>query len=233
MVLKTVNSPYYNLSNKVSDLQHAVVLLGFDQVHQLVMSGGVLTTMPNSPQFKELQLHANAVSFICMEVARLTGLEKPSSLATLGLMHDVGMSVLMLLKQQFPNLYSFIDMLDAAKVGGMLLERWELPDAFCQVVVHQNHPGYLPPDALEESLREPLAGLFLSHLCYDYLRGVNEAALPSAHLEAWMEVVGQGGVDLPRFVASRLLPAVEARKATYPDSMRRFFGEAASRLKGR
>ena len=35
-VLKTLNSPYYNLGKDISDINHAIILLGFNELHQLV-----------------------------------------------------------------------------------------------------------------------------------------------------------------------------------------------------
>jgi HD-like signal output (HDOD) protein len=229
-VLKSVNSPYYNLQNKVTDLQHAVVLLGFDQVYQLAMAAGLATTMPNTSEFKELQLHANAISFIGMEVGRLAGLEKPATLATVGLLHDIGMSVVLLLKEQFPNLALFFEMLDPGKLGAMLLEKWQMPADFCQTVMYQRHPEFLPPDEIPEGCRRQVAALYLCHLCYDFLRGQREADLPVAFLPEYMKAAGVGNLSLGRFVARRLLPAVAGRSTNYPEPMRRFFSECQNRL---
>jgi len=230
VVLKTVNSPYYNLQNKVTDLQHAVVLLGFDQVYQLVMAAGMATTMPNTPEFRELQLHANAVSFIAMEVGRLAGVDKPASLATLGLLHDIGMSVVLLLKEQYPHLAVFLGMLEPGKLGSMLLERWQIPPAFCQAVMYQHHPDILPPDELPESCRNQTAALYVAHLCYDHLRGRSESELPVLFLPEYLEAAGLQAPDLETLVRRRLLPALAQRRANFPEPMRRFFTECENRL---
>jgi len=207
-----------------------VVLLGFDQVYQLAMAAGLATTMPNTPAFKELQLHANAVSFIAMEVGRLAGMDKPATMATVGLLHDIGMSVVLLLKEQFPNLAIFFGMLEPGKLGAMLLEKWQMPAAFCQTVLYQRHPEILPPDELPEACRRQVAILYLCHLCYDFLRGQKEADLPAPFLPDYMKVAGLGSLSLSLFVTRKLLPAVSSRSANYPEPMRRFFSECENRL---
>jgi hypothetical protein len=202
-------------------------------VHQIVMASGLAATMPNTPEFRELQLHANAVSFIAMELARMAGMEKPATLATLGLLHDIGMSVVLLLKEQFPNLAVFLGMLDAGKLGAMLLERWQLPADFCQAVLHQRHPEVLPPEELPESCRALVAGLYLGHLCYDHMRGRSETELPSIFLPEYMQAMGFAGLTLPELVRGKLLPSLGARRGNFPEPMRRFFAECESRRPAR
>jgi len=228
VVLKTVNSPYYNLTNKVTDLQHAVVLLGFDQVHQLVMSAGMASTMPNTPEFKELKLHANAVSFISMELARLGGAARPATMATAGLLHDIGQSVVLLMGEKFPNLKLFFSLLDSGKLGAMLLERWELPPAFCQTVMYQAYAHYLPPAELPEAVRRSVATLYLAHQCYDALRGKSEAELTTPFLSEYVAATGIEGASLQN-VMGRLIPAINGRMSHYPEPMRKFFSECIGR----
>lgn len=50
-VLKRVNSAYYNWQKKISDFQHAVILLGFNQVYQLVIADGCAAPCPTRPPF--------------------------------------------------------------------------------------------------------------------------------------------------------------------------------------
>lgn len=229
VVLKTVNSPYYNLTNKVTDLQHAVVLLGFDQVHQLVMSAGMASTMPNTPEFKELKLHANAVSFISMELARLGGAARPATMATAGLLHDIGMSVVLLMGEKFPNLKLFLSLLDSGKLGAMLLQRWELPPSFCQTVMYQAYANYLPPEELPEPVRRPVATLYLAHRCYDVLRGRAEAEPNTPFLPEYVAAAGLEGSNL-QAVMGRVLPAVKGRLSHYPEPMRKFFTDCMARM---
>jgi len=231
VVLKTVNSPYYNLQNKVTDLQHAVVLLGFDQVHQLVMSAGMASTMPNTPEFKELKRHANAVSFIAMELARLGGSARPATMATAGLLHDIGVSVVLLMGEKFPNLKLFLALLDSGKLGAMLLERWEMPPSFCQTVMYQAYAAYLPPEELPEPVRRPVATLYLAHLCYDLLRGRAEGDLTTPFLPEYVAAAGLEGSALAGVMA-RLVPAIRGRMGHYPEPMRKFFAECLERTGG-
>ncbi|MFQ5509599.1 MAG: HDOD domain-containing protein [Leptospirillia bacterium] len=222
-VIKTINSPYYNLSNKITDLQHAVVLLGFEQVYQLVMASGLSGTMPDTPAFRELQLHMNVVSFSAMETARLCDFEKPATLATVGLLHDIGDSVVLLLKEKFAHLAAFIDMLDGAKLGGMLLAKWQIPERICETVVYQNHPHFMPPEALPESCRRDVAALYLSHLACDMVEGVPEDKLNAAFMPEYAALLGLSAETPEQLVHRLILPAIRGRSQNFPEHVRRFF----------
>lgn len=229
-VLKTINSPLFNLSNKVSDLQHAVVLLGFDQIHQLVVANGVGATMPNTPDARELLLHANAVSFIGMEVARMAGFDKPVVASTIGLLHGIGGSAKLLLRTQFPHLGGFVEMLDGPAVGAALLKAWELPDVICRTVAHQNRPHFLPPEDIGEEHRHETALLYLARLCYHSLCGRGMDGLPNDYLADYQELVGIPAQPMDAFVRNRLFPSLGQRRQTYPDTIRRFFQTCERRV---
>jgi HD-like signal output (HDOD) protein len=232
-VMKTINSPYYALSNKVSDLQHAVVLLGFDQIHRLVMAKGVNATMPDTPETRELLLTANVISFISMEIARMGGFKKPVVMSTIALLHQVGQCMSLLLKNQFKNLASFIDLLDSPTIGAMLLESWELPEEICATVGHQHRPHHLPPGDVAEGCRQQVAALYLSQLCYRVLRGANPATLPTQYLGQYQALLGLNEEPIQDFITARLLPALAAKRQSHPETMRRFFSACEGRLLAR
>ncbi len=48
-VLRVANSSFYGLSRKVSSIQDAIVVLGFDTVRSLVLSAGMMKAFPPTP----------------------------------------------------------------------------------------------------------------------------------------------------------------------------------------
>ena len=64
IVMKTVNSTFYGFYKKISDVHRAVVLLGLNEIYQLVMAVGVRRTMPDTPYFRNLHYHSLAISYI-------------------------------------------------------------------------------------------------------------------------------------------------------------------------
>jgi len=232
-VLKTINSPYYSLSNKVSDLQHAVVLLGFDPIHQLVMAKGVEATMPNTTASRELLLRANAISFIGLEVARMGGFSKPVVMSTIGLLHGLGTGMALLLKAKFTHLASFIDLLDPPTIGASLLRTWELPETICATVGDQAHPHYLPPEDIPDGHRREVAVLYITQLCYGLFRNGKISDAETTHLASYQKLLGLKVETIPEFAENQLLPTLAAKKQNYPETMRRFFSACETQLLSR
>lgn len=50
VVMKTVNSSYYGFKKKISDIHRTIVMLGFNQMYQLVIAEGIRQAMPKNPE---------------------------------------------------------------------------------------------------------------------------------------------------------------------------------------
>lgn len=219
MVLKTVNSAYFGLLHKVSDFSRAVVLLGFTQVYQLVIYQGIHSVMPQSPQFKELQTHSYLMSLMAYEISMQTNREKAGVNSTIGLLSDVGKSVVLLLKRKNPRLAQLIDVLDHAQLGGGLLRSWDLPDHVCDVVQSQSMPEYLPPSKLPEELAESLAILHLAQTSYRLLVG-GEDEPESAYFRDYLLFLKFPDMQCERFCKEKLLPSLLKNEARLPSEIK-------------
>jgi CRP-like cAMP-binding protein len=98
-VLSTVNSAWFGLTHKIKDFQHAVMMLGFNQMQQLLINTGVQSTMPNTPEFRQLQAHSMMISVLCSEISLTLKAGSAQMLSTLGILHDIGKSVVLLLRR--------------------------------------------------------------------------------------------------------------------------------------
>jgi len=229
VVLKTVNSAFYGLKRKISDFQHAVLLLGLNQVYQLVMDVGIRSTMPRTPAFRRLLFHSLTVSFIGFEIAQLCGQQKAVAVSTIGLLHDIGQSVVLLLKKQYPKMELLVDMLDPSTLGALLLKEWNIPDTVCKTLEYQSYPEWLPPDAIPEESRKNVAVLFVAHLCYEYLAGKKDSDLPTNLFPDYMELLNRPERSVGELVEKKVFPALDKKKATFPEDVRQFLarrGEA-------
>ena len=84
IVLKIVNSGYYSFQRKISDFHHAFVLLGFNQVYQILMENFLQGVMPRHFNLKALNLHSAVISQIAFDIAQLSKKSKPVMMSTLG-----------------------------------------------------------------------------------------------------------------------------------------------------
>ena len=159
-ILKVANSAYYGFSQKISDLERAVALLGFNMVKSLAISISVMKNLPlknkTSLSGKELWNHSVTVAILMREMGKRLYNEKENEyLFILGLLHDVGLVVF---DQFFNESYQevtkeadYVDRKDFYKIeqriigfdhgetGGILLTRWNFPPIISQSVTGHHH----------------------------------------------------------------------------------------------
>jgi len=153
-LLRMANSSFYNFPSNIDTISRAVTVVGERELRYLVLALSAVRTFSNIP----VEL-INMASFwrhnvYCGVVARLVASKchvlHSERLFVAGLLHDVGMLVMMNRapdlekqalvataesgeKQQYEaeiELFGF----DHAEVGGVLLQQWNLPEALCETV---------------------------------------------------------------------------------------------------
>jgi putative nucleotidyltransferase with HDIG domain len=161
-VLRLVNSPYYGIPGGVTDVQRAISFIGFNTLHQLVLSVAVLDSLrtPAGAAFnaRGLWTHSLAVAVCAESIARHVQHRDPGSCFTAGLLHDVGKIALAIAAPE-----RFGAALDDAqrngipmaraehaaglpshdKVGSRLARRWKFP-APLLVPIETHHTIELP-----------------------------------------------------------------------------------------
>ena len=177
-ILKTINSSQYCLDSRVSDLNHAIMLLGYNEVSQIVIAEGVKRTMPDTSEFKEMYDRSLIISNIVSILSTKFRVGKASEIATIALLHEFGHLVTLLLKRNNKRMGSLFDLVDTSQMGKLLLKSWKLPKNIWSTIEYQSYPVYTLPTKIPENVRKNVTLLYLSSLCYDFLKGTNEADLP-------------------------------------------------------
>jgi HD-like signal output (HDOD) protein len=158
-VLKLVNSAYYAIPGGVSNLGRAIAYIGFDTVHQLVLSTSIITSLKSDgkPSFKvnEFWKHSVGVAIGSETIAKMFGHRNPSDLFTCGLMHDIGKLALMIIgpnqlgeivkvaedkKMTFYEAEADLQYLNHTEIGKLLIEKWRLPQMIQMVVKYHHKP---------------------------------------------------------------------------------------------
>jgi len=220
IVLKTINSAYYGFQKKISDIHHATVLLGFNQLYQLILAEGVRRTMPDIPSFHELHSHCVAMSHISFALSQETRIGKPVQLATIGLMHNLGQIVILLLKKQNPKLAIYIDSIDRAQIGGLLLKSWNLPDVVWNSIEFQFFPEFSLPNNIPEEIRNNVTILYISHLCYEIYQGKSEKELPTTFLDEYKQLLSLQKYSLADIANKHVLPNLDKNVKSLPLPLR-------------
>lgn len=154
-ILKTVNSPYFNLSNEISSIIQAVNLLGVDSVVNLVNAQSIRGALSDADIIALGAFWDNAmdVAMAAAAIAKQIGFPTPDEAYTLGLFHDCGIALLM---ERFENYTSILHeaysredacILDTenqlintnhAVVGYYVGKSWNLPLFMCEAI-HEHH----------------------------------------------------------------------------------------------
>jgi len=218
-ILKVVNSPLYGFSQKIQDINQAVMLLGLNELHNILVAIGFRMTMPDLPQFLELYAHSTAISRIVLAIALETRAGHPAQLRTIGLLHDVGQSVVLLLKKQNSRLTMLIDSLDSAQLGGLLLAKWKLPPVICDTVRFQFYPDFSTPENIPPNLRQNVAILYLAHLCYENMMGKKNPDL--VFLPAYKALLNLPKMSLDELIEKGIVPKLKKEMHIFPAFFRK------------
>ena len=220
MVMKRINSPYYGFRNKISDIDRAVVLIGFNGLYQLVVSEGARKTMPDRQYFRDLHTHMVAISNISYFLSLGAQKGTPVEIATIGLLHDLGNIIVELLKDQNPNLCFLLDSLDPDQMGSILLKKWDLPEAVWKSIGSQSYPEFCPSSKIPEEILVNVTLLFMAHLCYRIFQTHSEQDLPLTFIEDYKKIMNLERFTLTQIVEKILLPALRKRLKNFPTAFR-------------
>jgi HD-like signal output (HDOD) protein len=228
-ILKTINSPRYALQTEIADVSYAITYLGFNEVYQIAMSRSLTRSIPDSQEFRDVYRHSLFLSYLASKLCQSYDKNRSALLSTIGLLHDIGETVLLLLRKQNPKWSLFIEMLDPAKLGAMLLEQWSIPKQICQTVEYQAYPAFCPPAEVPSDQKINIAILYIAHAASDYLNNRSVDILSHPFLDDYLRLLRfDGGIE--RVAKHNLLESLRAKSNRLPDFVRKRI--ALNRLSG-
>jgi len=216
LVLKRVNSAYYGLETKVSDHYRALLLLGTASVYQLILEAAVESVIPDTPESRDIQARATLTSVLAYEIALASGQVNPLLASTIGLLHNIGHSIALMIRKTRPDVADLLDCVDAPALGAAVLTAWGLPERVFEVVARQDQPHALLPEELDVHGAE-LAVLYVARVCHDVLL---ERATPPVQVSAYMARLGLRDSDCATFCREKLVPALAKKVESLPAAVR-------------
>ncbi|MBM3813900.1 MAG: HDOD domain-containing protein [Acidimicrobiia bacterium] len=158
-LLRRANSALYGFRSQVGSLQHAVMLLGFDQMKSLAMAvsmGAYLKSALRIAALRRCWRHSLATALVAEQLARHMKLD-PDGAYTAGLLHDIGLLGLMV---NYPEAYSEMLVVgsenafdirtveraqfdvDHCEAGAWLAQQWNFPEEIQQAAArHHEKPA--------------------------------------------------------------------------------------------
>ncbi len=161
-VLRLANSAYYGFPRRISTVTEATILLGFNTVRSLVMAASVSSLMGGELKgyaldAGELWRHSMAAAMAARLLALKSGQRRLADQAFVGgLLHDIGKVILdhytgeayreivtLTGKEKIPFMDAETRVLgfNHATVGGLVIDRWNLPPQLVDAVKHHHSPG--------------------------------------------------------------------------------------------
>lgn len=159
LLLKSVNSAYFGLEERIISIKHAIALLGMQQTLNIARTeslrragGGEAHARADSritERSREIGTLCAIIAAQCFDEEQIS-----SELAyMIGQFHDCGIAILM---RDYPNYCTSLDdpenklwpdlleedrnsRADHGMVGCLLAENWGLPDPVCQAIRHHHH----------------------------------------------------------------------------------------------
>lgn len=179
-ILQAANSPLYGFSRKISTVELAVVIMGFNSIKEIVISLVVQKfvkkyskSLIDINQFWTYSVFCGAASRL---LARKLGYRLAGEAFVAGLMHDMGILILI---QHFNSDFRKIKVIQEehkyslvaaeeivlgcthADIGAWLAEKWNLPSQLVDAIQYHHTPYHIAIKLQENSLQEKMQNKFL------------------------------------------------------------------------
>lgn len=163
-ILKLVNSTYFALSTKVTQILRAIILLGLNTIKNLALSTAVLSQYGTNETQSVLEMdkfweHCLGVAAMSKMIGKANGVD-PTYLEeyfAAGLLHDLGKIVLdRQFAEQFTRALKVTELsgdhlyeteerilgVSHCKIGAWLSEKWMFSEPLREAIAHHHHPDY-------------------------------------------------------------------------------------------
>ncbi len=163
--LRLVNSAYYGLRNTVTSIKDAIIIIGLDSVHNLMLGLSVIKIFKgndnkifNHESFWE---HSLGCALMSKHIAKKLGYEKPDDCFIAGLLHDIGKLILeqymheeyiSVLKHSKEKISLLIVQEESelgfnhADIGAFVAMKWKIPTQLIILMKYHHSVKNLPPE---------------------------------------------------------------------------------------
>lgn len=226
-LLKVANSAYFGLSEKVDSVHQAIVLIGMDQVANLVLLSAGSENLKGSQEGYDLEAgdlwkYSVSSALIARELAEKKGAKETQLIFTAALIKDIGKVILnQYVKDSFDNINTLVTEqnftfreaekevigIDHAELGGMVAENWKFSPMMIEII--RNH--HLPQESSISEFESSIVYMADTICMMMGIGGGSDGLAYRFHRKA-VERLGLTEKDFQRIIAGfgEKLPQVEA-----------------------
>jgi len=159
-LLKIANSSFYGLSAKVETINHALSIIGSDQLSEMALATSMVSRFDGLPKglvdVDQFWRHNVACGVAARHIAIHKNLERPEWYYLAGVLHDLGKLILLKeIPEDYANVLaevrgdSSLRLLDVetqilkfnhTQVGSILLKEWKLPPSLVAAISYHHDP---------------------------------------------------------------------------------------------
>jgi len=159
-VLRLVNSAFYGFPGRINTITHAIVILGFNTVKNIVLTASVFDKLGGKGgtsdfDLEKFWLHSIGTGIIAKEIAKKVNYRSHEECFLAGLLHDIGKVILY---KYLPDEFALVEaqvleknvlFLDAEKeaidithneIGTWLAQKWNLPEDLRSAILYHHAP---------------------------------------------------------------------------------------------
>ena len=140
-IVKAANSVFYGGRTPVESCPQAVIRLGMNITHSLVVNYTMQDLFKTKSKqinlrMRQLWSHSIKVAAICYVLAKLCKTINPDEAMAIGLLHDIGVAAILSQAAKYPDLISDPAEIDEAikelraSFGSLILKSWRFPDPY-------------------------------------------------------------------------------------------------------
>jgi putative nucleotidyltransferase with HDIG domain len=172
-ILRIANSSFFGFSGRIENIQRAIVILGFNEVRNLIMASSVMKMFSgkeSSTGFKpgDFWAHSLSVGLLARAIGKLAKCVNVENFFVAGILHDIGkLYFYQFAHEEFVQVISSVEKegrlirdaevevfgMDHALMGSLLADHWKLPEPIHDAI-HYHHFGTAgdKPDLLVASV---------------------------------------------------------------------------------
>lgn len=161
-VLKLVNSAFYGFPGRISTVTHAVVILGFSTIKNIVLTASIFEAFKKEDNYsvvfdmEKFWLHSVACGVTAQTIAKYMGNKEKEECFIAGLIHDIGKIIFcqylpkefaeVMMRVQKTNQLMYTcekEMFNTThqEIGGIIAKRWNLPNNLQSAVCYHHNPA--------------------------------------------------------------------------------------------